>query len=337
MNCGKGLAEAGMHGDVAQRTDAIAGRISGLQNTYGDKGSGLYLCQKQAILPFMTRPIRIEFSGALYHVTSRGDRGQPIYEDDDDRLSFLQLLGQVVEGWNWICHAYCLMTNHYHLLIETPDGNLSKGMRQLNGVYTQASNRRHSQSGHLFQGRYKAILVNADAYLLELTRYIVLNPVRAGMVDMPNEWEWSSFRAMIGEAPVPDWLAVDGLLAQFASKRTKARQRYRDFVLAGIGQESIWTGLNRQVFLGDDSFVERMQGKLKQKDRDDLNIPKAQRRPPPPRLEELEERYDNRNQAIIVAHRTGEYSYQQIGEHFGIHFTTVGKIVRDAKNSGKNL
>ncbi len=285
----------------------------------------------------MTRPIRIEFSGALYHVTSRGDRRESIYEDDVDRLSFLQLLGQVVEEWNWICHAYCLMTNHYHLLIETPDGNLSKGMRHLNGVYTQASNRRHNRSGHLFQGRYKAILVNADAYLLELTRYSVLNPVRAGMAKMPDEWKWSSFRAMVGEASVPDWLAVDGLLTQFASKRAEARQRYRDFVLAGIGQESIWKDLNRQTFLGDDSFVERMQAKLKKKDRDDLNIPKAQRRPPPPRLEEFAKRCDDRNQAIVAAHRTGEYSYQQIGAFFGIHFTTVGKIVRATKNTRSKL
>ncbi len=119
----------------------------------------------------MSRPIRIEFSGALYHVTSRGDRREAIYEDDEDRIRFLEILQNVITDFNWTCHAYCLMTNHYHLVIETPDANLSKGMRQLNGVYTQASNRRHQRSGHLFQGRYKAILVDADAYLLELSRY----------------------------------------------------------------------------------------------------------------------------------------------------------------------
>jgi putative transposase len=135
----------------------------------------------------MTRPVRIEFSGALYHVTSRGDRKEAIYEDDVDRERFLEILGEVVRVWNWTCHAFCLMTNHYHLVIETPDGNLSKGMRQLNGVYTQASNRRHGRVGRLFQGRYKAILVDGDAYLLELTRYVVLNPVRAGMFRHPGE------------------------------------------------------------------------------------------------------------------------------------------------------
>ena len=118
----------------------------------------------------MSRPIRIEFCGALYHVTSRGDRREAIYEDDQDRHIFLALLAKVIRQFNWCCHGYCLMGNHYHLLIETPDGNLSKGMRQLNGVYTKTSNRRHQRVGHLFQGRYKAILVDADSYLLELTR-----------------------------------------------------------------------------------------------------------------------------------------------------------------------
>ena len=138
----------------------------------------------------MARPLRIQFPGALYHVTSRGDRQEIIYEDDDDRKTFLSILGEVVKRWNWLCYVYCLMSNHYHLLIETPDGNLGKGMRQLNGVYTQRSNRRHERVGHLFQGRYKAILVDGDAYLLELSRYVVLNPVRAGIVEAPEEWHW---------------------------------------------------------------------------------------------------------------------------------------------------
>lgn len=129
----------------------------------------------------MSRPIRIAFPDALYHVTARGDRREAIFDDDQDRRQFLATLEQVVDRFNWVCHAWCLMDNHYHLLIQTPDGNLSRGMRQLNGVYTQASNRRHRRVGHLFQGRFKAILVDSDAYLLELGRYVVLNPVRAGM------------------------------------------------------------------------------------------------------------------------------------------------------------
>ena len=182
------------------------------------------------MLAGMARPLRIEFTGALYHVTSRGDRREPIFEDDEDRLRFLTVLAEVVERFNWLCHGYCLMTNHYHLVVETPDANLSKGMRQLNGLYTQASNRRHQRTGHLFQGRFKGILVDKDSYLLELTRYVVLNPVRAGMVKDPQAYEWSSYRAMVGQAPVPAWLATDGLLAQFGKRRSDARRRYGQFV-----------------------------------------------------------------------------------------------------------
>ena len=127
----------------------------------------------------MSRPLRLEFPGALYHITSRGDRRENIYEDDIDRKKFLTVFASVITQFNWHCYAYCLMDNHYHLLVQTADSNLSKGMRQLNGVYTQAYNRRHNKTGHLFQGRYKAILVDEDSYLLELSRYIVLNPVKA--------------------------------------------------------------------------------------------------------------------------------------------------------------
>ena len=145
----------------------------------------------------MARPLRLEFAGALYHITSRGDRREAIYRDNDDRLQWFEVVGQVCERFNWVIHGYCQMTNHYHLLAETIDGNLSRGMRQLNGIYTQNFNRRHHESGHVFQGRYKAILVQKDCHLLELTRYVVLNPVRAGMVMRPEEWAWTSYHATI--------------------------------------------------------------------------------------------------------------------------------------------
>ena len=281
----------------------------------------------------MTRPIRIEFCGALYHVTSRGDRREAIYEDDEDRSRFLEVLAQVVADANWVCHAYCLMGNHYHLVIETPDKNLSKGMRQLNGVYTQMSNRRHGRVGHLLQGRYKAILVDADSYLRELTRYVVLNPVRAGMVAGPAAWPWSSYRATVGIDPSPTWLVVDGLLAQFGTRRAQAVQRYATFVAEGIGGESIWRHLNRQVFLGDDAFVERMQNAhdALRSVTADVNIPRAHRRPPAPPLSEIAATHSDREAAMAVAHASGEYSYQQIAEFFGVHFTTVGRVVRASR------
>ena len=158
----------------------------------------------------MARPLRLEFPNALYHITSRGDRREDIYEDDEDRIKFLTLLGKVVTDFNWLCHGYCLMSNHYHLIIETLDSNLTKGMRQLNGVYTQTTNRRHKRTGHLFQGRYKAILVDKESYLLELTRYVVLNPVRAkGMVRSIEDWPWSSYLSMINKVSAENWLTTD--------------------------------------------------------------------------------------------------------------------------------
>ena len=275
----------------------------------------------------MSRPIRIEFPDALYHVTARGDRREDIFDDDQDRRTFLSTVEQVITRFNWICHAWCLMDNHYHLLIQTPDGNLSKGMRQLNGVYTQANNRRHQRVGHLFQGRFKAILVDSDAYLLELARYVVLNPVRAGRVKKPADWTWSSYRASVGLEPSPPWLAADGLLAQFAKRRSLAQQRYARFVAEGIKAASPWSSLKGQVFLGDEQFVQRMQAHL-QSGKDDVQIPLAQRRPPPPPLADIERCLPDRNTAIVAAYTTGGYSYQQIADYFEVHFTTVGKIVR---------
>lgn len=276
----------------------------------------------------MSRPIRIEFPNALYHVTSRGDRREAIFEDDEDRLAFLTTLGNVVGQFNWLCYAWCLMDNHYHLLVQTPDANLSKGMRQLNGVFTQWSNRRHKRAGHLFQGRFKAILVDNDAYLLELARYVVLNPVRAGMVKRAGDWRWSSYRASMGQAPADAFLAADGLLAQFAKRRSVAQARYHQFVTEGVKAASPWQHLKGQVFLGNEKFVEQMQKRVSGQQRQDVQIPLAHRRPPPPSLSQIEKTAKDRNTAIVRAHATGGYSYQQIATHFGIHFTSVGRIVR---------
>lgn len=277
----------------------------------------------------MARPLRIEFAGALYHVTSRGDRREAIFEDDEDRLSFLAVLKEVVERFNWLCHAYCLMSNHYHLMVETPDGNLSKGMRQLNGMFTQASNRRHRRTGHLLQGRFKGILVDKHSYLLELARYVVLNPVRAGMVKRPEAYPWSSYWAMIGTAPVPTWLATDGLLSQFGKRRAEARQRYRRFVQEGIGRPSVWSELRQQMYLGDEKFVERMQKQIKVQG-DELSIPRAHRKAAPPSLATIAAKHRERNAAIMAAYSTGAYSYREIAAHFDLHLATVGRVIRGA-------
>lgn len=277
----------------------------------------------------MARPLRIEFPGALYHVTSRGDRREAIFDDDDDRETFLAVLAEVVDRFKWLCHAYCLMGNHYHLVVETPDGNLSKGMRQLNGVFTQASNRRHGRGGHLFQGRFKAILVDREAYLLELSRYVVLNPVRAGMVGAAGDWPWSSYGATAGIAAAPGCLTTDSLLSLFARRRLVARERYVRFVAEGIGQPSPWQALRQQIYLGGDEFIRRMQAHAGD-DVDAIAVPKLQRRAPAAPLGEIEALYAERDQAIVAAHGTGAYSYREIAAHFGLHPGSVGKIVRRA-------
>lgn len=283
----------------------------------------------------MARPLRIEFPGALYHVTSRGDRKESIYAGDQDRAAFLEVLGEVVRDFHWVCHAWCLMDNHYHLVIETPDANLGKGMRQVNGVYTQFYNRRHEQSGHLFQGRYKAILVDRDAYAMEVARYVVLNPVRAKLVPSPERWRWSSYRATVGLEPAPDWFEIDACLAAFASTRSVARRRYERFVAEGIGREGPWKELRAQIYLGDERFVTRMQARVDPGARGNINVPKVQRQQPAPPLAKIARTYDNRDDAMVAAHATGEYSYQQIADFFGVHFTTVGRVVRRDKRSPK--
>jgi len=274
----------------------------------------------------MAGPLRIEFPGALYHITSRGGHRQAIYEYDRDRELFLEVSAETVDRYNWVCHAYCLITNHYHLVIETVEGNLSQGMRHLNGVYTQASNRRHRRNRHLFQGRFKGILVDKDTYFQELSRYVVLNPVRAEMVKSPEEWHWSNYKAMMGETTGPKWLAIEGLLSQFDDCLDEARRQYRLFVLAGVGRR-MWDKLRHQIYLGDENFVERMQAKSKVEG-DLMTIPRLQRRPPPLPLKVISKSQGNRNTAIIAAYATGAYSYRETADHFRIRLSAVGRIVR---------
>ena len=275
----------------------------------------------------MSRPLRLEFPNALYHVTSRGDRRENIYDDSTDKELFRSTLARVINQFNWVCYAYCLMDNHYHLLIQTPDGNLSKGMRQLNGVYTQTYNRRHSKVGHLFQGRYKSILVDEEAYLLELSRYIVLNPVKAHLVKHVGDWPWSSYPAMTGLSEKPDWLCVDDVLLQFSKQRKTAIRKYKEFVTAGLKEGPIWNRLNNQIYLGESTFINKVQQHLKDQ-RTDLQIPKVQKRTIANSIAEYENQSTTRDDAIIEAYASGAYSYQALAEHFGLHFTTIGRIVR---------
>lgn len=279
----------------------------------------------------MARPLRIEYADAVYHVTSRGNAQQDIVHDDGDRNTFFDVLKSARDRFNVVIHAYCLMDNHYHLLVETPDANLSKFMRHLNGVYTQRYNADYRQSGHLFQGRYKAILVQRDLYLSELSRYIVLNPVRAGMVKSAKDWPWSSYRATAGLSVGFSWLSSDWILSTFAVKKSKAVRLYRQFVSNGIKQAKPWDNLKNQIFYGDQEFVDRMQKQVSE-DKDLSEIPSSQKRAKVRTLSDYDEKSKNRNMAICKAYASGGYSMKQVGEYFGLHYSRVSRIISEANN-----
>ena len=288
----------------------------------------------------MARPLRIEFEGALYHVTARGNAGEKIFVDDSDQTLFLDVLAEVVDRFGWACHAYCLMPNHYHLLIETPRANLSRGMRHLNGVYTQSFNRTHKRTGHIFQGRFKAILVEKESHLLEVARYIVLNPVRAKMVRHPRAWKWSSYRATSGELASAAFLAPNWLLEQFDPSLDRARQCYRQFVKDGRGV-SLWNDVKGGVLLGSDGFTEEMRPLFRDAALS-KEISRAERLISKPSLANLLQGTEVdralRNERIYDAVRIHDYTLFQLQEFLGLHYSTISRIVKrvDEAKTSKN-
>lgn len=280
----------------------------------------------------MARPLRIEYSGAVYHVTARGNARMAIFLDDADRRRFLALFEEVVARFKWDCHAYCLMEDHYHLLVETSTGNLSAGMRQINGVFTQYFNRRHERVGHLFQGRFKAILVERESYLLALCRHVVLNPVRTHVADRPEDYTWSSYRATAGMAETPRLLTTAWVLNQFGHDQAKAQQQYRDFVAEGLAGRPIWEDLKSQCVLGSPEFLAEIRPALRGKV-PVREIPRFQRMLFRPSLTELlaPERYsgkEERNSLMKRASLEYGYSFSEIGNYVGLHYATVSRIVR---------
>jgi REP element-mobilizing transposase RayT len=281
----------------------------------------------------MARPLRIAYPGAVYHITGRGNEKKTVFRDDQDRKTFLDILHQVNKRYNWICHTYCLMRNHYHLLIETPDGNISIGMRQLNGVYTQAFNKRHNRVGHLFQGRYKAILLQKDSHLLEVCKYAVLNPVRARLVERPGQWKWDSYQATAGKAIAHPCLKTDWVLSHFGSKRDSAEKGYRKFINEKISSESIFKDVQAQSILGEEKFVATLKGYIKGY-KDVSEIPKTQRYVDRPKLETifdtriLHDR-DKRNKKIVEAVEKHGYKQREIAEYLRMHFTSISRIIRE--------
>lgn len=279
----------------------------------------------------MARPLRIELENGVFHVTSRGNAGADIFVDDVDRTMFMDVLVHVVDRFRWICHAWCLMGNHYHLVVQTPHANLSRGMRQLNGVYTQQFNRRHQRAGHIYQGRFKSILVDHDSYLLALSRYVVRNPLAAGLVTSVEAWPWSSFRATAGLVPVTPPLSRAWLLSQFGGSTAAAEAAYIDFVSDG-NVCSPWDDLNGPDILGDDHFRSRIQSGIH-----GVNDGIARRKRMLRHLS-LSELADGkpRSEWMCEAYCEHGYTMQQIALFAGVHHSTVSKCIKNATKRSKS-
>jgi len=268
----------------------------------------------------MARPLRIEFPGAVYHVTSRGNGREDIYLSDEDRDIFLKVLSHVVERFGWVCHAWCLMTNHYHLMIETPTGNLSKGMRQLNGVYTQRFNRSHGRVGHVFQGRYKAILIEKEAHLLELCRYIVRNPVAAGMVKLPEDWPWSSYRSTAGLEHVPDFACIDWILEQFNGSNV----RYQEYIDQALEKDAPLQPAKGSHVLGSKVFRQNTQKKINA----NSETPRLQRHIARLSLKEMKTSTLDRGEWMANAYKLHGYTMREIADYAGVHYSLVSKAIK---------
>jgi REP element-mobilizing transposase RayT len=287
----------------------------------------------------MARPLRIQSPGAIYHVISRGNGGMTIFHNDKDRLKFLSFMLRVYEKYNWICHAYCLMGNHYHQLLETSEGNLIDGMKQLNQFYSQFFNWKHGRKGSVLQGRYKALLVEKESQFLENARYIVNNPVNTGLVDHPSKWPWSSFSATRGLEKGPPFLQPEYLLKHFAASRTKAQQKYEAFVLAGVGQESPLKLAKKQIFLGSDEFISEMMRFLD--GHDELNnVPKIQKFADRPNLKTIFHGVPSisktvRNNLILNAHDVLAYTQKEIAKFLGLYPGYVSRIILNLRKSAK--
>jgi REP element-mobilizing transposase RayT/AraC-like DNA-binding protein len=266
----------------------------------------------------VVRPLRLLVPDGIYHVTVRGNARGPIFLDDDDRLGFLDLLARVVDRFGWVLHAYCLMTNHYHLLVQTPRPNLSTSMRQLNGVYAQRFNKRRKRVGHLFQARFGAKLVQDEGYFLGSARYVILNPVRAEIVERPEDWPWSSYRATAGLDPRPAFLTVSAILDQFSGAQDK-RAAYRDYVARGIG-------LHGPEAIGDIYLSSAQFADAHAPNQQIEEIPRRQSHPVPPTLDQLFAT-DPAN-APAIAFRDHGYTLKQIADHLGVHYSTISRRLK---------
>lgn len=287
----------------------------------------------------MGRPLRIEYPGAFYHVTSRGNEKKDVFKSQRDREKFLSYLESATERYGAAVHVYCLMSNHYHLLLQTPQGNLSQIMRHINGAYTNYFNAKRKRAGHLFQGRYKAILVEKDAHALELSRYIHLNPVRAGMVPMPEEYRWSSYQSYIGKVEPPNWLRTTEQLGYFQGAEREKREAYRKFVEVVIGEEmeNPLAGAVGTAILGSHEFIARIEERhIKDKD-GNPDVPDLKKVACRWSVKEIvetvkatvkEENRLTRKLCIYMCHRYSGARLKEIGDLFGVGAAGVSQESR---------
>ncbi len=284
----------------------------------------------------MSRPLRLEFAGATYHVTARGDRREPIYRDDDDRRVQLAVIGHAMDRFDACVMAYCQMGNHFHLVVQTRQPNLSRLMRHVNGLYTQSFNRRHGLVGHLFQGRFKAILVDTDAYLLALCRYVERNPVAARLVTRPEDWAWSSCQAHVGLADAPEWLDSEtlyghllGHVAASDHLRGRAVRLYAELVGgAKSGDVSFWSdAIRAQVFLGDDGFVRRALLHADPERLVDKQLPRQQRTRPLTWAACVEANSGDLRRALHMAHREAGLTMIELARRSGYSVSHVSRMI----------
>jgi len=280
----------------------------------------------------MARELRIEYPGALYHVISRGNEGRAIYRSEEDREIFFRILRRTVIRYEFIIYAYCLMANHYHLLIETPKANLSRGMQYLNGVYAASFNVKNEHIGHLFQGRYKAILADKGEYLLELARYIVLNPVKAGIAENPSSYKWSSYLETLGGRAAPEFFDVNSLLSLFSENLIEAREAYKEFVEYGLHREPSFE-IKAGIILGDDIFLSKIKNHA-QHMKESKDIPKKQRFLSCPSLGELFDDIENvniRNKQVFKAVTEFGYLQKEVADYLGLAYSTISVIMKNAE------
>ena len=311
----------------------------------------------------MSRPLRIEYPGAFYHVMNRGHRREPIVVDARDNQKFISCLSRMAGQFNVLVHGYCLMTNHYHLILETPDGNLSRAMQWLNVSYATYYNRRHDCAGHLFQGRFKALLIDAGTYLEALSRYVHLNPVRAGITPRAWDYAWSSCRFFVGSANPPDWLETNRILGGFGRGIRAAKQSYRA-CLSEIDVPNPFEGVVGGSLLGSKGFVEWVRSTFLSGKKTDREIPQLKELRPRPEVEKIIEevakhfkvtaesilardrkRNAERGVAIYLSRELSGLSGQALGRHFGgvsganitMRFNKVSRSLKNDKKLAKHI